>query len=174
MRRVTSKFHQTVPAARLRRRPGHRRGHVWSGPVHAVEFGNDATRPDQRQSLVRPVSNSTTRTRTRPDPTRPEPTIQSPRTWTPAQSQRTLSEIRVSEKVWSGPHSGILTLRRRCLCVAAAAAVDRYLSRRHGAQQQTRRRGVRMTGRTDGRTPSRFIDPAPHAMRSASVNECSK
>jgi len=50
------------------RRPGRRRGHVWSGPVRVVEFTNDTTRPDQPQSLVGPVPNSTTRTRTRPDP----------------------------------------------------------------------------------------------------------
>jgi len=42
------------------------------------------------------------------------------------------------------------------------------------AQQQTRRSGVcrpsdGTDGRTDGRTPDRFIDPAPHAVRAASV-----
>jgi len=41
-----------------------------SGRVRAVEFRNDTTRSDQRQSLVGPVPNSTTRTR--PDPTRPD------------------------------------------------------------------------------------------------------
>ena len=42
------------------------------------------------------------------------------------------------------------------------------------AQQQTRRSGVcrpsdGTDGRTDGRTPDRFIDPAPHAVRAASM-----
>ena len=46
-------------------------GRVGSGVVvRVVEFRNDTTRPDQRQSLVGTVPNSTTRTRTRPDPTR--------------------------------------------------------------------------------------------------------
>ena len=41
--------------------------------VRVVEFRNDTTRPDQRQSLVGPVPNSTTRTRSGPDPTRQSP-----------------------------------------------------------------------------------------------------
>jgi len=57
---------------RLCRRPGRRRGHVWSGRVRVVEFTKDTTRPNQRQGLVGPVPNSTTRTRAGPDPTRPD------------------------------------------------------------------------------------------------------
>ena len=45
---------------------------VVSCPVRVVEIRNDTTRPDQRQSLVRPVPNSITRTR--PDRTRPDQT----------------------------------------------------------------------------------------------------
>jgi len=50
-------------------------GLVWSGRrqnpwLRVVEFRNDTTRSDQRESLVGPVPNSTTRTRTGPDPTR--------------------------------------------------------------------------------------------------------
>ena len=33
-----------------------------SGRIHVVEFRTDTTRPDQRESLVGPVPNSTTRT----------------------------------------------------------------------------------------------------------------
>jgi len=45
---------------------------VESGRLHVVEFINDTTRPDQRQRLVEPVSNSTTWTRNGPDRTRPD------------------------------------------------------------------------------------------------------
>jgi len=43
---------------------------VVSGSVRVVEFRNDTTRIDQRQSLARPVPNSTTNTRTGPDQTK--------------------------------------------------------------------------------------------------------
>ena len=61
---------------------------VVSGPVRVVEFRNDTTTPDQRQSLARSVPNSTTSTRT-------DPTRQSLRTCRkPARTQQTLSETR--------------------------------------------------------------------------------
>jgi len=47
---------------------------VESGRLHVVAFINDTTRPDQRQRLVEPVSNSTTWTQNGPDRTRPDPT----------------------------------------------------------------------------------------------------
>ena len=42
------------------------------GRVRVVELRNDTTRPDKRQSLARPVPNSSTRTQSRPDRTRPD------------------------------------------------------------------------------------------------------
>jgi len=123
--RVGPEFHYTDPTRPDQTRPTDRLGlrqvsglclvvdlsaqsrHVRT--LSAVEFRNDTTRPDQRQSLARPVPNSTTKTRTGPDPTR-----QSPRTCRrPVQTQLTLSETsetRVSDKVLSGPPSGSWTL----------------------------------------------------------------
>jgi len=50
---------------------------------------------------------------------------------------------------------------------AAPAAVDRYLLAapmlQHTADADRRDR------QTDGRTPNRYIDPAPHTMRAASI-----
>jgi len=47
------------------------------------------------------------------------------------------------------------------------------MSCRRGAQQQTRRAPLLLSNdetdrQTDGRTPDRYIDPAPHAMRAVS------
>jgi len=57
---------------------------VWFGRVRVVEFRNETTRPDQRQSLAGPIQ------------------------WTdPEQTQRNVSEHRVPDKVWSGPSSRI-------------------------------------------------------------------
>jgi len=49
------------------------------------------------------------------------------------------------------------------------------VSRRHGAQQQTRHIGVRRVNdgtdrQTDRQTPDRFIDPAAHTMRAVSIS----
>jgi len=52
------------------------------------------------------------------------------------------------------------------------AAVDRYLlpARRSAANPPHAAAAVDRRGRpTDGRTPDRYIDPAPHTMRAASI-----
>jgi len=63
-------------------------------------------------------------------------------------------------------------------CGAAAAgrpALSSDIFCAYGAQQQTRRTPLlRLTdGQMDGRTPDRFIDPAPHTMRTVSKSESS-
>jgi len=65
---------------------------------------------------------------------------------------------------WHCPHSH-----------AAAAAVDRYLLA-DGPQQQTYSSGFAAVGpcwdrQTDGRTPYRFIEPAPRAMRAKPIKQ---
>jgi len=56
---------------------------------------------------------------------------------------------------------------------AAAAAIGRYLLYQPGPQQQTSRtllqRANGTDGRTDRRTPYRFIDPIPHTMRAVPI-----
>jgi len=65
---------------------------VGSGRVRVVEFRNDTTRPDQRQSLAE-LTNVI---------------------WTdPVRTQQTLWETRVSNKVWPGPSSGTWTQQGR-------------------------------------------------------------
>ena len=58
---------------------------VWSGRVLVVEFGNDTTSPDQLATKSSGILTD------------------------PQRTQRTLSVTRVSDKVWSGPSSGIRT-----------------------------------------------------------------
>jgi len=64
--------------------------------------------------------------------------------------------------------------RRRTYSTTPAARpqLSIHISRRQGAQQQTRRLPLLLSidgtkGRTDGRTLDRYIDPVPHAMRAA-------
>ena len=117
---------------------------VRSGPVRVAEFRNDTTRSDQRQSLVGPVPNSTTRTRTGPDLTR-----QSPRTCRkPARTQRILvSATWVSDVVWSGPPSGVwtqqLTGRAECGRGLDRAVRPRRASRRAASRSGRRRSASR-------------------------------
>ena len=58
---------------------------------------------------------------------------------------------------------------------AAAAAIGRYLLYQPGPQQQTSRtllqRANGTDGRTDRRTPYRFIDPVPHTMRVVPISK---
>ena len=67
-------------------------------------------------------------------------------------------------------------LRRRC-CWAPTVLQSIDVSCPPGAQQQTTSSGVLRAnngtdGQTDGRTPDRYIDPAAHTMRAASITEC--
>jgi len=73
--------------------------HVYTNK--AIEDSRLCLQWHQYLEAVNLVPNSTTRT---------APTRQSPSCRRPARTQRTLSETRVSDKVWSGPLSGIWTL----------------------------------------------------------------
>jgi len=58
----------------------------------------------------------------------------------------------------------------------AAATVDRYLRRAHAANLQQRVCCCgpvlpQTDGRSDGRTPYRFVDPVPHIVRAESIND---
>ena len=62
----------------------------------------------------------------------------------------------------------------RSLRSVGRVTIDRYLYCAPGPQQQTRRSGVRRPNagtdrQTDGLTPDRCIDPAPHTMRAVPI-----
>jgi len=64
--------------------------------------------------------------------------------------------------------------RAAASCCGAVAAGHRYLLPSRGAQERTRRtpllRSIDGTdGRTDGRTPDRYVAPAPHTMRAVPI-----
>ena len=86
--------------------------HLCSRYEQFETWGSTLTQMSPR--VFTPLPTTRTRTRTRPDPTRPDPTRpdqrQSLRTCRrPARIRRTWSQTRVSDKVWSGPPSGMWT-----------------------------------------------------------------
>jgi len=61
-----------------------------------------------------------------------------------------------------------------CGAVAAgrpALSIDIFARTALSSKPAARRCSVRLMGQTDGRTPDRFIDPAPHTMRAVSKSE---
>ena len=83
----------------------------------------------------------------------------------------TLLAAFAAERRAAAPGCGAAAARRPALSIDIFCA--------YGAQQQTHRTPLlrsivwdRLTdGQTDGRTPDRFIDPAPHTMRTVSKSE---
>jgi len=82
------------------------------------------------------------------------------------------SSTRIS--TWHCPHLLLdAVLRRRCCWAPAPAALDRYVlpTVRSAANPPHSTAAVKRWDRqTDGQTPYRYIDPAPHTMREVPIN----